>query len=226
MKRTLDITIDESGDFGAYRRYSPYYLVTMLFHDSQDDIKHASQLLDYQIANLGYKQHVLHTGPIIRRESDYINLSIDDRKRLLNTLIYFSRRIDVRYTVLYVEKRECKDIIELITKITKHIHAFVNKHISLFQSYDEINVFYDNGQIELTRILTSTLNVLLPNVTFHRVKPSDYKLFQLVDMFCSLELVALKFGTKAPSQSELEFFHNSRDFNKDYLKKIRKKRID
>jgi hypothetical protein len=198
----------------------------MLFHDSQNDIGYASQLLDNQIANLGHKPHALHTGPIIRREGDYINLSLDERKRLLNALIHFSRRVDVQYSVLYVEKRECKDIIELTTKISKQIHAFIDKHSSFFSLFEEINVHYDNGQIKLTRILTSTLNILLPNVTFHRVKPSDNKLFQLVDMFCSLELTALKFRTKTPSQSELEIFHNNRDFNKDFLKKIRKKRLD
>ena len=226
MKRTLDIMIDESGDFGAFQRHSPYYLVAMLFHNARNDIHSAAQLLRNQIANLGYESHVLHTGPIIRREGNYINLSVDDRKKLLNALIHFCRRVDVQYTTLCVEKRECNDIIELTSRISKQIHAFVDKHNSLFQSFDDINVYYDNGQIELTRILTSTLSVLLSNVTFHRVKPSEYELFQLIDMFCSLELAALKFDAKAPSQTELEFFHNNRDFNKNYLKKIRKKRLD
>ena len=225
MKRTLNLTIDESGDFGAFQQYSPYYIIAILFHDSKDNIDHAAQLLDNQITNLGHIPHVIHTGPIIRREGNYINLSIDERKRLLNALIHFSRRIEVKYAVLCIEKRECSGIIELTAKISKQIRTFVDKHSSLFQAYDEINVYYDNGQIELTRILTSTLSVLLPNVTFHRVKPSHNKLFPLVDMFCSLELTAQKFAAKIPSQSELEVFHNSRDFNKDYLKKIRKKRI-
>ena len=198
----------------------------MLFHDQKRDIDYATQLLDNQIRNLGFEPHALHTGPIIRREGDYINLTVDERKRLLNALIHFCRRIDVEYTVLHVEKRECKDIIELIARISKQIHVFVNKHEAFFQSYDDITVYYDNGQMELTRILTSTLIVLLPNVTFCRVKPSAYKLFQLIDMFCSLELTALKFKAKTASQSELEVFHNSRDFNKDYLKKIRKKRME
>ena len=225
MKRTLNLSIDESGDFGSFKRHSPYYLVAMLFHDSRNDTEYASQLLDNQIRNLGHEIHSLHTGPIIRREGNYKNLSVDERKRLLNALIHFSRRIDVQYTVLSIEKRECRDTIELISRISKRIQAFLDKHSDFFCSFDEINVYYDNGQIELTRILTSTFSVLLPNVTFHRVLQSDYKLFQLIDMFCSLELTALKFEAKIASQSELEVFHNSRDFNKDYLKKIRKKRL-
>jgi len=225
MKRVLDIAIDESGDFGDYQRHSPYYIVAMLFHDKRNDITCASHLLDNQIINLGYDIHAIHTGPIIRREDRYTNLNIDERKKLLNALIHFNRRVDVMYNVIYIEKKECADIIEITTKLSKKIHAFIKKHESFFHRYDEINVYYDNGQIELTRILTSTLSILLPNIAFHRVKPSDYKLSQLIDMYCSLELTALKFDKKVPSQSELEVFHSYRAFKKDYLKKIRKKRL-
>jgi len=226
VNRQLSVFIDESGDFGDYRSHAPYYLVGMLFHDQRSDIAHASLLLDNQIKNLGYEAHVLHTGPIIRREGNYINLNIDERKRLLNALIHFCRRVEVQYAVLCVDKRECDDIIDLNAKLSKQIRAFIDKHSLFFSSFDSVIVFYDNGQIELTQILTSTLSVLLPSVTFRRVKPSEYKLFQLIDMFCSLELTALKFKTKTASQSELDVFQSSRDFHKDYLKKIRKKRME
>jgi len=97
--------------------------------------------------------------------------------------------------------------------------------LAFFQVFDEVIVYYDDGQIELTRILTSTLTALLSNVTFRLVKPSDYKLFQLADMLCTLELVAIKFLTKTSSRSELDFFHSHREFNRNYLKVIRKKRL-
>ncbi|MCL2821474.1 MAG: hypothetical protein FWD38_11740 [Oscillospiraceae bacterium] len=226
MKRTLDIAIDESGDFGGYQMHSPYYFIAMLFHDTKNDINEASKLLDSQIINLGYDIHAIHTGPIIRREDRYKNFNIDERKKLLNALIHFNRRVNVMYNVLYIEKKECADIIDVITKLSKKIHVFIKKHEDFFHQFDKINVYYDNGQIELTRILTSTLSVLLPNVIFHRVKPFEYKLSQLIDMYCSLELTALKFDKNTPSQSELEVFYNYRTFKKDYLNKIRKKRLE
>lgn len=34
----LSIFIDESGDFGEYDYHSPYYIITMVFHDQQEDI--------------------------------------------------------------------------------------------------------------------------------------------------------------------------------------------
>jgi len=32
------VFIDESGDFGAYERHSPLYIVTLVFHDQSVDI--------------------------------------------------------------------------------------------------------------------------------------------------------------------------------------------
>ena len=225
MNRHLTITIDESGDFGSYQRYSPYYLVGMLFHDISDDINESVDKFDNHVKNLGYQPHVLHTGPIIRREGPYINLTLDERRKLLYALIHFCRLVDVKYSVFYVEKRECKNIIELTAKISKQISSFVDKHNAFLQSFNDITVFYDNGQIELTRILTSTLSILLPNVKFQLVIPSEHKLFQLIDMFCSFELVALKFDNKTASKTEHEVFYSVRDFKKNYLKKIRIKRL-
>lgn len=31
--KELSVFIDESGDFGAYEPHSPYYIITMVFHD-------------------------------------------------------------------------------------------------------------------------------------------------------------------------------------------------
>ena len=43
--KELSIFIDESGDFGPYAKHSPYYLVTMVFHDQRKSIDHAVQVL-------------------------------------------------------------------------------------------------------------------------------------------------------------------------------------
>jgi hypothetical protein len=223
VSRQLSIFIDESGDFGDYLPHSPHYIVAMLFHEQQVDIRSAVQQLNKKVCELGYQTHALHTGPLIRREKDYLNLSIDERKSLLTTLVQFCRHVDVRYTVLHVDKKDCNDIIELTAKLSKLIRDFVDRHLAYFQSFYEIIVYYDNGQIELTRILTSTLSVLLTNVSFRKVKPSEYKLFQLADMFCSLELTAIKFNLKTVTHSETEFFHSHKDFKKNYLRKIRSK---
>lgn len=37
--RELSIFVDESGDFGEYEKHSPFYIITMLLHDQNADIR-------------------------------------------------------------------------------------------------------------------------------------------------------------------------------------------
>ena len=225
MKRRLSIFIDESGDFGDFQKHSPFYLVTMLFHNQADTIDADNAILDENIKNIGFDIHALHTGPIIRREGYYRNNSKDDRRKLLRALFGYWRHVPVQYVTLRIDKKECSDIIDFTAKLSLRISRFISAHIEYFSSFDEINVYYDNGQIELTRILTSTLAVMLTNVSFRKVQPSEHKLFQLADMFCALELVAIKFESKTASHTEVDFFHSARDFCRNYLNDIRKKQL-
>ncbi|MCR4612104.1 MAG: DUF3800 domain-containing protein [Lachnospiraceae bacterium] len=96
--KELSIFIDESGDFGEYATHSPFYIITMVFHDQYEE----------------------------------------------------------------------------------------------FLSFDEVKLYYDNGQIEVSKMLSSVFNALRPNPTFRRVMPKEYKLLQVADLLCSMELVRLK----------------------------------
>lgn len=81
-EKVLSFFIDESGDFGPYDYHAPFYLVTMVLHDQDIDISRNIDDLESHLRNLGYKQHAIHTGPLIRRESVYANDLMEDRKRL------------------------------------------------------------------------------------------------------------------------------------------------
>lgn len=226
MNHRLSIFVDESGDFGNLQAHSPYYIVTMLFHDQKDSIALDNAMLDDNIKDIGFDPISLHSGPIIRREGYYRNHIKDDRKKLLRSLLAYCQHVPIRYTTFCVEKKECRGIIDLTAKLSKLISGYLKDHLEYFHVFDEVVVYYDDGQTELTRLLTSTLTALLSTVTFRLVRPSDYKLFQLADMLCTLELVAIKFNNKTSSRSELDFFRSHRDFNRNYLKVIRKKRLD
>ena len=64
--KEISIFIDESGDFGEYNHLSPYYIVTMVFHDQENGISNALVSLENELSYLGYPDHCLHAGPIIR----------------------------------------------------------------------------------------------------------------------------------------------------------------
>ncbi len=223
--RRLSIFIDESGDFGEYAAHSPYYLVTMVLHDQKVNIADRISAFYEHLKNKGYEKHAIHAGPLIRRESIYSNDLMEDRKRLFNALFHFVRGLDLHYNFILIKKSECSDVIHLTSKVSKAIADSLRRNRTYWEQFEEIVIYYDNGQIELTKILTSVFNTLFSNVEFRKVQPKDYILFQVADLICTLELVAKKFEEKTPSKWEIEFFGSERTFKKDYLKSILKKKI-
>lgn len=111
----------------------------------------------------------------------------------------------------------------MVSKLSKLISRFITDHYQEFLSYDLVKIYYDNGQAEVNKILASVFNSLLPRVEFKRVIPSAYRLFQVSDLLCTLELIRLKINSSTISASELEFFGNLRDLKKNYLKPLSKK---
>lgn len=208
-EKCLSVFIDESGDFGPYESHAPYYFVAMVLHDQSIDISENIIAFETHLTNLGYPHHAVHTGPLIRRESVYENDLVEDRKRLYGALFNFTRKLDIHYACAMVKKQECADVIALTAKLSKELAAILRDNEEFWNSYDRIIVYYDNGQIELTKILISVFSTLYTHVEFRKVKPVDYKLFQVADLICTTELLEEK---ATFSRSELEFFSNKRDF--------------
>ena len=222
-EKILSVFIDESGLFGPYEIHAPYYLVSMILHNQNIDISENIKVFDSHLSNLGYPHHAIHTGPLIRRESVYSNDLVEERKRLFNALFNFARRLDFQYSCIKVKKSECPDVITMTSKVSKALADVLRSNEGFWNSFDKVIIYYDNGQIELTKILTSVFSTLYTHVEFRKVKPVDYKLFQIADLICTMELLAEKADTNSFSRSEMEFFDNIRDFKKNYLKHIKKK---
>lgn len=106
------------------------------------------------------------TGPLIRRESVYANDMMEQRKHLFNILFYFTRRLDIYYICACVKKSECEDSVDMTAKLSRSIALSLTKHTEFFGSYDRIIVYYDNGQVELTKIITTLFATRFPNVGF------------------------------------------------------------
>ena len=222
-EKTLSIFIDESGDFGPYEKHSPYYLIVMVLHNQDIDLTKSIRGFDRHIQNLKFISHAVHTAPLIRRESIYKNDLRENRTRLFNALFNFVRGLDIKYTCIKVEKSETPNSVSLTEKIKNEMTDILQTNQSVWKRFNQIIVYYDNGQVELTRILTSTFTSFFTQIEFRTVKPIDYKLLQVADLICTVELLSIKAENKSFSRSELDFFGNIRNFKKNYLKPIRKK---
>lgn len=225
-EKVLSIFIDESGDFGKFDSKNPYYYVALVLHDQSININENIKGLEEHLKNLGYPNHAIHTGPIIRREQFYKHELMEDRKTLFNSLYHFTRKLDINYLCVKINKKECDDNVFAYTaKLAKQISSELKLYFDYFNSFDLIINYYYNGQGELTKIITTVFSTLFDNVEFRKVKPSDYKLFQVADLICTLELTKDKADKNLLSKSETEFFHSAKDFKKNIYKQIEKKQI-
>ena len=218
----ISIFIDESGDFGEYQYYSPYYIISLVFHEQKNNINPLINHLDTTFAKIGYDKKWVHIGPMVRHEDDYKYMSIPERRKILNTFSAFIRKCPITYKCFCAEKKHIIDEVEIISKLTKQISSFIKEKLLYFNSFDTIKIYYDNGQIEVTKMLSGIFNTIFSNVIFYKVIPSQYKLFQAADLFCYFQLLSLKLKNNTISENEIKFFDKTNNINKYYLKPLSK----
>lgn len=111
--------------------------------------------------------------------------------------------------------------------MARDISQFIRENLGFFQSFKNVNLYYDNGQHELNRILNTVLATELASYNIRKVIPSEYRLFQVADLICTLELLKIKIiSGKNLTRSEELIFHTKRDLKKDFLRGISKKEFD
>jgi len=223
--RELSVFVDESGDFGDYDFHSPYYIISLVFHDQTFSIEEDLKKLETEMQHIGWPNHCVHAGPVIRSEQEYKGYSLEERQRILKRIMTFTRNVNVQYKSIYIEKKNIADSVEATGKLSKQLAGFIRNHLDYFLGFDLIKVYYDNGQTEVTKILSSVFNTLLDNVEFRKVIPSDYRLFQVADLICTLKLTELKMNNHLLSKSERYFFKDERTLVKNYLKPLGKKEL-
>lgn len=223
--RILSCFIDEAGDFGEFESHSPYYIVAVVTHEQSNSIQMDIEGLENYLSSLGFPHHALHTGPLIRRESVYEGMEMEQRQKLFNLLFRFTRKVPIRFFTAKVRKSECKDSDILEARITKEIKTEIEKNSSYWHSFDKIIIYYDNGQKPLKRILNILFNSMFSNVEVRRVSPVDYKLFQVADLVCTLDHIKSKIDIGQFSNSEAEFFSSRHEFKKNYWRKLEQQRM-
>lgn len=130
----LSIFVDESGDFGEYEKHAPYYIITLVMHNQAYDIEEELEHLESELSALGYPNHCVHTGPIIRGEQEYRYVDISVRQKIMKRMMTFTRNVNVRYKSCYIEKRKTNDSLEgsfLCRTEAVTIPAFDIRHCSL-----------------------------------------------------------------------------------------------
>ena len=224
--RELSVFCDESGDFGAYDHHCPYYIVSLVFHNQEAGIRAGISFLENALMNIGFSRNLtIHTAPLIRREAEFVNVDMPKRKKLFDTLFSFFRCSDVSFQTFVVEKRKFGSGEELAERLAKLMGEFLRDNLAYLQNFDRVVVYYDKGQKEVTRTLKIIFSAYLSNVEFKIVQPDRYRLFQVADLVCTLELLQTKLGDHLLSTSEKDFFVNTKRLKKTYLRTFETKRF-
>lgn len=196
----LSIFIDESGDFGEVKERPAYYLVTMVFYNQAIDISKEIEKFFYAY-------------------------TMEERRKLLYKMLYFYNKCDIYHDTVIVNRKEAEDKITLSGRLSKEIVKMIEKHASYFNQYDKVIVYYDNGQAELSAVLNAVLSILFNDVEFRKAEPQKYRLLQVADFVCSMELLKIKRNEKRLSKSEEKFFYKPQELKKIFLKSLEEKRL-
>ena len=223
--KQLSVFIDESGDFSFGNQSSDYYLITLVFHDQDNAIDNLIKNLDEKIHHIDPNISSIHTSPVIRQKDEYSELSLDDRRNILYAFQHFVRKLPVKYHTISIKKKECRHHDDLVARLSKELNKFALYNIDFFNSFDQIIVYYDNGQHEIKNILNTIFSINFTDVDFRIVNPIDYRLFQVCDYICSFELLDIKQSIGSLAKTEKLFFYKPQELKKQFLKEIHKKRI-
>lgn len=217
MKKVLSVFIDESGDTGFEFGASKYYVVSLVFHEQNNDI--SSQLNKFK------DDPVFHVGPIIRREDNFKNIDLFERKRYLNKILILYTILPILHKEFIYNKKEFdEDDAKTLARLARDIHSFLMQHYDYFSAFDLINVYYDKGQQVVYKALAQAFGISGYPAEFKKeAKQEKYRLAQVADYITSIRLTELKMNVGTLSKSEERFFENKKVFKRVYLRSLNKK---
>ena len=213
----IEIFIDESGDFGPYDPKCPYYIVTMVFHESDALLFSQISELEYRLSLLGLEEHCVHTNPAIRGEGEYFGTDIVTRRKALSCFSAFVRKSPLRFKTFFVQKRLGCVESDVLTRLRDTMEEFIAMNYERLSFYDDIMVAYDKGQLQLSKLSSDVFCRRFPKARFTKTLPIYSRIFQVADFVCTLKKIALRLETEgAMAKVEEKFFGSVSKFQKSW----------
>ena len=224
----ISVFVDESGSFEPTVVSSRFYLVCFVFHDQSRDISGLVSEIGSALSGLGLSpNHCVHAGPLIRREGEYQNMLREERRGIFAKMLAFTRKAPISYHRFIVDKHFNDGDTAVHDSLLQAMAAFLVNMAPTLNSYDTIKVYYDNGQSQVMSVLREAFAMFSSKTDFvDDVRPEKYRLFQVADMICTVELIGAKLERGGGlSTSEDPFFGGAHKFKRNILKQIRSKSI-
>lgn len=222
--RELSLFIDESGSDNLRDRY---YLLTLVLHEQDEDVSESIRLYERSLAEKGLPDIPFHASPLLNGHDGYENMDPADRKRLLSSFRVFFRHMPLRYTCITLKTKEHGDLDGVTAAMRKRLIDSLFDKLTYFQDFDAVKIYYDDGQKSVAQAIHKAVDYALSKdaVVYRLASSSDYRLSQIADYICTMELTALKYADKASTATDEKFFGSWSQFRKGILKEVRAKRI-
>ena len=224
LAKELSVFVDESGDRGGEARH---YLLTLVFHDQADSIAEAVTGYEAKLARADLPNIPFHSEPLMNGRKDHEFLGIERRKAMLAHFSSFVRRLPISYIAFVYRRSQLEDPARLMERMGRDISSAVVEHLGFFQSFDDAKVYYDNGRDIVKQALDRSVGKVLSKGVVRRRKTSmtDYRLEQVADYLCAIELASVKYEAKEDGETYNKFFGGIGTFKRNWLKQARGKRI-
>lgn len=149
----------------------------------------------------------------------------NERTQFSHPTINFVIKCPIYHHTNTIDKRDITDKVSLCGKIAKEMRYMLTRYDTFFKHYNQIIVYYDNGQNELSATLNAVLSAHFGEVTFRKAAPQQYRLLQVADFICTMELLKIKKQENRLTLSEQKFFYKPQELSKIFLKSIERKRL-
>lgn len=225
MAKELSIFADKSGDRGGVARH---YLLTLVFHNQSDNISSQIEAYEGTLRDSGLPDVPFHSEPLLNGHKAYEGLTVEQRKKILSAFGSFVRHLPISYCAFSYERREVVEPIQLFANMRRDISNFMFDNLAFFQSFDDVKVYYDDGQDVVSRALRDSVGFVLSKgvVERRRTTMTDYRLEQVADYLCTIELAAIKYSAGEDGGTYERFFGGVGAFKRNWLKQARRKRLD
>lgn len=203
-------------------------MLTIVLHDQSRSIVDNVRLYEEAIVTAELPNIPFHSEPLLNGREDYASLGMAKRKKLLQSFNIFVQRLPIEYHTFSYRTAEFATPDELAARMRRDISEFILGRLGFFQSFDDVKVYYDNGQdVVKSAIHGAFESALSHNVVIRRrTTMTEYRLAQVADYLCTIELAAIKYAAKENGATYDKFFGGPGAFKRNWLKQARRKLVN
>lgn len=202
------------------------YLVTLVLHDQSNPFDDYAADYEAHLVRNGLPDIPFHMKDLLHGHEAYEGIEQSIRKKLLIHFGIFMQKAPIRYRVFAYDSYDT-DLKNLSGKLKRDIVDFIFDNLEWFQSFDQVPIYYDEGQQAVTKALHEAFDYMLGKeaVEYRLIGYQDRRPAQAADYYCSIERIARRYERKEESDTYRKFFGLIGDFKRNYLKQARRKAI-